>query len=461
VTDLVDLPARPAPEVAELAGRFPVGFSWGVATSAYQIEGAVNDDGRGPSIWDTFSHEPGRVENGETGDVASDHYHHLSEDLDLLSRLGVSAYRFSVSWPRVLPAGVGGPNEPGLAFYERLVDGLLERQIQPMLTLYHWDLPQALQDRGGWTNPHIVEWFADYAGLLASRFGDRVTEWLTLNEPQVFSFTGNAHGDHAPGLRDWPTALRVADAALRAHAAAVARIRAGAPSARIGAAINVNFADPASGSEADRAAAARFSAVNLDWFLDPLFGKGYPTLAMEAHAAAGHLDDLELAPPPGGDLDFLGLNYYTRQVIASDPAALFGLTDAPVPDVERTTMGWEVYPDGLRQVLLRLYRDYTPPAILVTENGAAFPDPAPDGDGPIADERRRRFLERHVTAVADAMDQGVPVSGYHVWSLLDNFEWAKGYGQRFGIVHVDYATLRRTLKGSGEWYASLVRAARG
>jgi beta-glucosidase len=461
VTDLMDLPARPAPEVAGLAGRFPAGFTWGVATSAYQIEGAANADGRAPSIWDTFSHEPGRVENGETGDVASDHYHHLSEDLDLLVRLGVSAYRFSVSWPRVLPVGVGAANEPGLAFYDRLVDGLLERQIEPMLTLYHWDLPQALQDRGGWTNPDMVEWFADYAGLLADRFGDRVTHWLTLNEPQVFAFTGNAHGVHAPGLRDWPTALRVADVALRAHAAAGSRIRAAAPSARIGASINVNFVDPASDGEADRAAAARHSALNHGWFLDPLFGRGYPSLAMEAHAAAGHLDDLDLPPPPAGDLDFLGLNYYTREVIASDPSAPFGTTGAAVPDVERTTMGWEVYPDGLRQVLLRLHRDYAPPAILVTENGAAFPDPEPDRDGPVPDDQRRRFLERHVSATADAMAQGVPVSGFYVWSLLDNFEWAKGYSQRFGIVHVDYATLRRTLKGSGEWYASLVRAARG
>jgi beta-glucosidase len=460
VTDLMDLPARPAPEVAELADRFPVGFTWGVATSAYQIEGAVNEDGRGRSIWDTFSHEPGRVENGENGDVASDHYHHLSEDLDLISRLGVSAYRFSVSWPRVLPFGVGPANEAGLAFYDRLVDGLLERQIRPMLTLYHWDLPQALQDRGGWTHPDVVEWFADYAGLLATRFGDRVTDWLTLNEPQVFAFTGNAHGVHAPGLRDWPTALRVADGALRAHAAAVSRIRAAAPAARIGAAINVNVVDPASDTEEDRAAAARHSALNHGWFLDPLFGMGYPALAMEAHAAAGHLDNLELAPPPSGDLDFLGLNYYTREVIATDPSALFGTGWVAVPRVERTTMGWEVHPDGLRRVLLRLYRDYAPRAIMVTENGAAFPDSDPDANGQVADHERRRFLERHIAATADAMAEGVPVSGFYVWSLLDNFEWAKGYGQRFGIVHVDYTTLQRRLKGSGEWYASLVRTAR-
>jgi beta-glucosidase len=463
VTDLMDLPARPAPapDVAELAGRFPRDFTWGVATSAYQIEGAANEDGRGPSIWDTFSREPGRVENGETGDVASDHYHRLSEDLEILSRLGVSAYRFSVSWPRVLPAGVGAANEAGLAFYDRLVDGLMERQIRPMLTLYHWDLPQALQDRGGWTNLEIVDWFADYAGLLADRFGDRVTEWLTLNEPQVFAFHGNADGGHAPGLRDWPTALRVADSALRAHAAAASSIRAAVPSARIGAAINVNWVDPASEAEADRAAAARFSALNLDWFLDPLFGKGYPTLAVEAHAAAGHLDNLELASPPSGDLDFLGLNYYTHQVIASDPAAPFGLSGADAPGVERTTMGWEVYPDGLRQVLRRLHRDYAPPEIMVTENGAAFPEPRPDPAGKVADDQRRRFLERHISATADAIDEGIPVSGYYVWSLLDNFEWAKGYGQRFGIVHVDYTTLERTVKDSGEWYASLVKAARG
>jgi beta-glucosidase len=261
-------------------------------------------------------------------------------------------------------------------------------------------------------------------------------------------------------MRDWPTALRVADAALRAHAAAAHRIRAAAPSARVGAAINVNVVDPATDSAADRAAAERHSAINHGWFLDPLFGKGYPALAMEAHAAAGHLEGLELASPPDGDLDFLGLNYYTREAIAADPSALFGIVGAPTPGVERTTMDWEVDPDGLRRVLLHLYREYAPRDILVTENGAAFPDPPPGPDGDIADEQRRSYLERHVAATAQAIEAGVPVSGYYVWSLLDNFEWAKGFGQRFGITHVDYTTLRRTLKGSGEWYASLVKAAR-
>jgi beta-glucosidase len=445
-------------DTIELASRFPPGFSWGLATSAYQIEGAATDDGRGPSIWDTFSHEPGRVERGETGDVASDHYHHLDEDLDLLARIGVGAYRFSVSWPRVLPKGTGEPNEPGLAFYDRLVDGLLERHIRPMLTLYHWDLPQALQDRGGWTNPEMVGWFADYAGLLADRFGGRVGEWLTLNEPQVFAFLGHANGIHAPGLDDWPMALRVADAALRAHAAAVARIREVAPSARVGAAINVNFVDPASDTDADRAAARLHSAVNHGWFLDPLFGRGYPELALEAHAAAGHLDALSLEPPPSGDLDFLGLNYYTRETIAADPAAPFGIAGVRRRGVERTTMDWEVHPDGLRQVLLRLQHEYAPSDIRVTENGAAFPESGPDGTGRVRDDERRAFLERHVAATADAIGEGVPVSGYYVWSFLDNFEWAKGFGQRFGIVHVDYDTLRRTLKDSGAWYASLIKA---
>jgi beta-glucosidase len=459
LTQLTDQAAQPTPDTVALARRFPPGFTWGVATSAYQIEGAADEDGRGPSIWDTFCHEPGRTENGETGDVAADHYHRLDEDLDLLQALGVGAYRFSVSWPRVLPSGTGRPNEAGLAFYDRLVDGLIVRGIRPMLTLYHWDLPQALYARGGWTNPEIVEWFADYAALLAERFGSRVTEWLTLNEPQVFSFTGHAHGVHAPGVQDWPTALRVADGALRAHAAAVPRVRAVAPAARIGAALNVNAVDAASDSEADVAAAARHSAINHGWFLDPLFGRGYPDLALEAHRAAGHLDQLELAPPPAGDLDFLGLNYYTREVIASDPDALFGTGWAATPGVERTTMGWEVHPDGMRQVLTRLYREYAPADIQVTENGAAYPEAEPGADGRVADEQRRSYLERHVAATAQAMAEGVPISAYYVWSFLDNFEWAKGFGQRFGIVHVDYTTLRRTVKQSGAWYASLIRAA--
>jgi beta-glucosidase len=451
-----DLVAR----AAGLAGRFPPGFLFGVASSAYQIEGAAAEDGRGPSIWDRFSHEPGRTANGETGDVATDHYHRLDEDLDLMRSLGVEAYRFSVSWPRVLPAGTGPVNEPGLAFYDRLVDGLLERGITPVLTLYHWDLPDALQARGGWTNPAAIGWFAEYAAQVVSRLGDRVSRWVTLNEPQVFTFTGYARGRHAPGHEDWPMALQASAIALQAHGAAADRVRDAVPGARIGVSLDMNHVVPATGSDDDERAARVHRAVQQEWFLDPLFGRGFPELALQAHRAAGHLSGVhELAAPmpDGHRLDFIGLNYYTREVIAADADALFGYRVVQVP-VPRTTMGWEVHPDGLRQVALWLQSTYRPGSIMVTENGAAFPEPPSlDGDE-LEDVERVDYLASHIAAAARALEEGVPLEGYFAWSLLDNFEWEKGIGQRFGIVHVDYATLQRRPKASAGWYAALMKA---
>ncbi|HEX2217693.1 MAG TPA: GH1 family beta-glucosidase [Gemmatimonadales bacterium] len=449
----------PAGSVEALAARFPPGFAWGVSTSAYQIEGAVEADGRGASIWDVFSRQDGRVRNGDSGATACDHYHRSAQDVELMAGLGVRAYRFSVSWPRVMPSGTGEPNARGLDFYDRLVDLLLVRGIRPVLNLYHWDLPQALQDRGGWANPDMPYWFATYAAAVAERVGDRVQQWLTINEPQVFAFTGHATGRHAPGLTDWPTALRVADAALRSHAAARDRIRALVPGARVGVALDLNLVEPASPSEEDTAAAARHHAIRQRWFLDPLFGGGYPPEAVAAHAAAGHLDGLQLEAPPHGGLDFLGVNYYTRETIRADADSPFRIGFVRGDGSERTTMDWEVHPDGLSQVLRRVIAEYAPQALMVTENGAAFPD-VPDGDGRVPDEARRRYLEGHVAAAADAIDAGVPLEGYFVWSLLDNFEWDKGFEQRFGIVRVDYRTQRRTLKASGEWYRELLAAAR-
>ena len=455
MTDLLD-----GRETEALAARFPDEFTFGVASSAYQIEGAVNEDGRGPSIWDRFSHEPGRTTNGENGDVACDHYHRLDEDLDLMRSLGVDAYRFSVSWPRVLPEGVGRVNERGLAFYERLVDGLLERGIRPVLTLYHWDLPQALQDRGGWTDPAAASWFADYAGLLAGRLGDRVATWLTLNEPQVFAFTGYARGRHAPGLTDWPTALRVSHVALAAHVAGAARIREAVPGARIGIALDLNHVVPATDAEADVEAARRHRALQQDWFLDPLHGRGFPEIALQAHTAAGHLDGLRLPDPGRGELDFIGVNYYTREVVAADPGTQFGLRLVAIDGRPRTTMGWEIHPNGLRQVLHRLQETYDPPAIMVTENGADFSEPEPGvGGGQAVDDRERSaYLAAHIAAAAQALHEGARLAGYFAWSLLDNYEWEKGYRQRFGIVHVDYTTQRRRVKASGAWYRSLLAA---
>ncbi|MEK6192416.1 MAG: GH1 family beta-glucosidase [Chloroflexota bacterium] len=447
----------PVHDVAALADRFPPGFTFGVASSAYQIEGAVAAEGRGPSIWDTFSHEPGRIQNGDTGDLTCDHYHRWAEDLDLLAALGVGAYRFSVSWPRVLPAGTGATNERGIDFYDRLIDGLLERGIEPFLTAYHWDLPQALQDRGGWVHQSIVEAFADYVGLLADRFGDRVRTWITINEPQVFAFFGHAIGRHAPGERDWGLALRVAGAALAAHAVAAARIRARAPDARVGVALDLNLVEPATTSEEDVQAALLHRAIRQDWFLDPLFGLGYPERALAAHREAGHLPDLDPPELPGSGLDFLGVNYYTREIVEADPGSPFGIRVTTGSAGRQTTMGWEVHPDGLRQVLIRLHRDYGPPSMVVTENGAAFADPEPGEGVAVPDFERREYLAAHLEAAARALAEGVPLSGYFAWSLFDNFEWEKGFGQRFGLVRVDYATQQRSLKESGEWYRSLVQ----
>jgi len=441
------------------AARFPTGFVWGFATSAYQIEGAAAEDGRGRSVWDRFSRVPGAIADGQTGEVACDHYHRFREDVALMARIGAKAYRFSVSWPRVQPDGTGAVNERGLAFYDRLVDALLAAGIQPLVNLFHWDLPQALQDRGGFADPRVVGWFADYASLVASRLGDRVSDWMTFNEPGVFAFLGHADGVHAPGLRDWPTALRVADNQLRAHAASATVVRSLVRDARIGIAIDVNHVVPATDSDRDRRAAAQWSGARDAWFLDPLFGRGYPQLGLEAHRAAGHTEGVELTDPPPGDLDYLGLNYYRRDTVSALSDRAFDWTIGARPGTEQTQMDWEVAPDGLRDVLLALHGEYAPREIAITENGAAYPDTL-DSDGRVRDDRRIAYLARHVAAAAEALAAGVPLTGYYVWSILDNFEWSLGYTRRFGLVHVDFATQRRTLKDSAEWYGKVIAAAR-
>ena len=440
-----------------LGARFPPGFAWGFAASAYQIEGAAAEDGRGRSIWDTFSRVPGAIADGQTGDVACDHYHRFRDDVALMAGIGAKAYRFSVAWPRVLPDGTGAVNERGLDFYDGLVDALLAAGIEPLVNLFHWDLPQVLQDRGGFANAEVVDWFADYASHVAARLGDRVGDWMTLNEPAVFAFLGHADGIHAPGLRDWPTAMRVADNELRGHAAAAAVIRARVKDARIGIAFDVNRVGPATDSDRDRRAAAQWSSARDAWFLDPLFGRGYPQLGLEAHRAAGHLDGVELADPPGGDLDYLGLNYYRRDSVRALSDAPFDWEIGARAGSEQTQMGWEIAPDGLRDGLVELHREYAPPEMVVTENGAAYPDDV-DPDGRVRDERRLAYLARHVEAAADALEAGVPLRGYDAWSLLDNYEWSLGYTRRFGLVHVDFATQRRTLKDSADWYGRLIAA---
>jgi beta-glucosidase len=454
------LAARP---VSQLAARFPTDFAWGAATAAYQVEGSHDADGRGPSIWDTFSHTPGMTLNGETGDVACDHYRRWDADLDLMRELGLRAYRFSTSWTRIQPTGSGAVNQKGLDFYDRLVDGLLARGIQPWLTLYHWDLPQPIEDRGGWLEPEVVERFAEYAGIVARRLGDRVSAWLTLNEARTFTLMGYGTGRHAPGRHGWSNALRAAHHAHLAHAAAVRALRAEVPGARIGIAHDVAHAEPGSPSADDAHAVVRYDGAMHRWFLDPTFGRGYPADLVAWYEGLGMLDGLDLdavrhAPP----IDVLAVNYYRRErVVAQPPEAEWGIGATVLPAAgDQTANGWEIHPDGLRSVLVRLASDYAPPAIAVSENGATFPDRvAPDGG--VNDPDRLKYIAAHVGAAADAIGEGVPLEAYFAWSLLDNYEWALGYGTRFGIVRVDFPTQRRTVKSSGLWYQELLAAAGG
>ncbi len=443
-----------------LAARFPPDFAWGAATAAYQVEGAVDVDGRTPSIWDTFSHTPGRTENGDTGDTACDHYRRWRDDVELMAEMGLRAYRFSISWPRVQPGGSGPANAAGLDFYDRLVDGLLEKGIEPWVTLYHWDLPQPIEDRGGWLEPDVVERFGEYAGLVARRIGDRARAWITLNEPRTFTLMGYGTGEHAPGRRGWAGALRAAHHAHLAHAAASAAVRSVVPSARIGIGHDVAHIVPGSERAEDREAAVRYDGAMHRWFLDPSFGRGYPADLVAWYDGLGLLEGLDLsavadAPP----LDFLALNYYRRERIVSHPPEQEWGIGARVLEAvgERTAIGWEIHPDGLRATLARIARDYGPAAIAITENGAAFDDVV-QPDGSVEDGLRRQYIASHLEAAAAAIGEGVPLIGYFAWALLDNFEWSLGYGTRFGLVHVDFATQRRTIKASGHWYRELLAA---
>jgi beta-glucosidase len=436
---------------------FPSDFLWGAATAAFQIEGATTADGRGESIWDRFCATPGKVLGGDTGEPACDHYHRWREDIALMKELGFHAYRFSVAWPRIFAAGTGQLNEKGLDFYDRLVDGLLEAGIQPYATLYHWDLPQALQERGGWANRDTAEAFAHYADVVARTLGDRVAGWITHNEPWCASILSYWLGEHAPGLREGP-ALDAAHHILLSHGLAVPAIRAAAPSASVGITLNFSPAHPASDSPEDVAAAHRHDGFFNRWFADPLFRASYPADMVELYGAHGlaapvHPGDMETIAAP---IDFLGVNYYNRAVIKHDPsgANMLGYTGLR-PEGEYTHMDWEVYPDALRELLVRLHRDYAPPALYVTENGAAYPDELA-ADGRVHDEARSSFLERHFAAAHAAIAEGAPLKGFFVWSLMDNFEWAWGYSRRFGIVYVDYATQRRTPKDSARYVQDVI-----
>jgi beta-glucosidase len=430
------------------------GFLWGASTSAYQVEGAVAEDGRGESIWDRFC-AAGGARNGDDGTVACDFYHRYPEDIALLRRLGANAFRFSIAWPRVLPDGVGSVNQAGLDFYDRLVDELLEAGVRPLATLYHWDLPQALEDAGGWPERSTVDAFCAYVDAVATRLGDRVTDWITHNEPHVPSWLGYGYGIHAPGRTSIADALAAAHHLLLSHGLAVEVVRQASPGAQVGITLDLWPMVPASDSPEDVAAAREADGDQNRWFLDPVFRARYPDDMLELWAP--HLPriepgDLETIAAP---IDFLGVNYYHRDVVAR--AADGGRHVVHQPDSLYTETGWEVSPDSLHDILVRVHQDYAPPLLYVTENGAAFGD-VRGHDGTVRDPERQAYIAAHVGAIRPAIADGVPVGGYFVWSLLDNFEWAKGYAKRFGLVYVDYETLERTPKSSFETYRELIAA---
>lgn len=437
---------------------FPADFLWGAATSSYQIEGAVDEDGRTPSIWDTFAATPGRVDQGDTGAVAVDHYHRYREDVALMADLGLNAYRFSVAWPRVQPDGIGSGNAPGIAFYDRLVDELLAKGITPWTTLYHWDLPEALEQAGGWPARDTAERFADYTAIIAEALGDRVKHWITLNEPWCAAFLGYASGIHAPGRTDPADAVAASHHLMLGHGLAVQRLRDIVPDAQVGVTVNLYPVSPLDDSGRHDDAVRRIDGLMNRWFLDPLFKGSYPKDVLHDLAAvtdaAFILDgDSDVIAQP---LDFLGVNYYTRHVVGAglwpgSSDVRFHLNNG----LETTATGWDIDPQGLVDILSRVQRDYPAIPVYLTENGAAFDDVAIDGI--VHDANRIEFLESHLASLATLRRQGMDIRGYFAWSLLDNYEWSEGYAKRFGIVHVDYETQKRTPKDSANWYADLIK----
>ncbi len=434
--------------------QFPDHFTWGAATASYQVEGAANEEGRGESIWDRFSATPGNVLNNESGLVADDHYHRYQEDIHLMGDLKMQAYRFSIAWSRILPTGRGQVNSAGLDFYERLVDALLAAHIEPFVTLYHWDLPQALQDEvGGWGSRQTAEAFAEYVSIVTRRLGDRVHHWITLNEPWVSAFRGHEAGAHAPGLRDKALAWQVSHHLLLAHGLAVPIVREHGD-ARVGITLNLSPVSPASTSAEDQQAAHLYDGTHNRWFLDPVFKGSYPSDVLSwlgEMTPKVEATDAEVIARP---LDFLGVNYYYRTIVRQH---------ADSPEVVKpegaqfTEMGWEVYPQGLHDLLVRLHQDYAIPQFYITENGASFPDTL-SPDGHVHDPLRIQYLHDHLLQAHAAIEEGVPLAGYFAWSLMDNFEWAYGYSRRFGLVYVDYPTQRRIIKDSGYWYRDTIAA---
>jgi beta-glucosidase len=440
----------------EALSSLPADFVWGVATSAYQIEGAFDVDGRKPSIWDTFCRQPGAIDNADNGDVACDHYHRWRDDVALIKQLGADAYRFSIAWPRILPDGVGDVNQKGIDFYDALVDELLENGITPFATLYHWDLPQALQDKGGWPSRDTAYAFAEYASVVVSALGDRVSNWTTLNEPLCSAWLGHLEGVMAPGVKDVEAAVRASFHLHLAHGLGVQAIKAAAKlTPTLSIVNNLSPSVPATDRPEDVAAARRADGHTNRWWLDPIFGRGYPDDMIQVYGVEPPVrgDDLELISAP---LDWVGVNYYFREIVEDNPDGHGAKTRAlRVPGARETAMGWEVYPQGLEDILVRVAADYQPKRIYVTENGSAWIDTIA-ADGSIDDTGRIDYLRTHLEACAGAIRRGAPVAGYFAWSLLDNFEWAYGYDKRFGLVHVDYPTQERTVKASGRYFAETV-----
>jgi beta-glucosidase len=450
--------------------RLPADFVWGAATSAYQIEGAAAEDGRGPSIWDTFSRTPGRIADGSTGDVACDHYHRFSDDVRLMADLGLRAYRFSISWPRIQPGGSGTANQRGLDFYRRLVDDLLAHDIEPWVTLYHWDLPQPLEDAGGWPERDTAARFGDYAALVHAALGDRVHTWTTLNEPWCSAFLGYGSGVHAPGRQDSRAAVRAAHHLMLGHGLAMQAMRAAAPSHRLAITLNLYPVSPRSAEPTDADAVRRIDGLANRLFLDPILRGSYPADVvrdLESVTDFGHVRQGDLAVI-GTPVSALGVNYYSRYVVAGPdggPAQSYWLSSSSWPGSEHvrfvdrglptTAMDWEIDPAGLTEILERVHADYPGVPIVVTENGAAFPDRAVDGA--VDDPERVAYLDAHLRACSDAVAAGAPLKGYFVWSLLDNYEWSWGYRKRFGIVYVDYASQARILKSSARWYGQAIQ----
>ena len=434
--------------------QFPKDFYWGVSTSAYQVEGAWNEDGKGESIWDRYSHTTGKIKGGTTGDIACDSYHRFKDDVALLKQMNLNSYRFSISWPRIQPSGISRPNQKGLDYYSRLVDTLLEAKVRPLPTLYHWDLPISLEEKGGWVNRDLAGYFADYAGIVAKKIGDRVTQWTTFNEPWIFTTFGYYLGLHAPGRSSFHEYIRATHIVNLSHGQAFRAIKAVRPNVKVGNVLSMSNAEPKTISASDRAAAERYHAFGNLWFLDPAMKGEYPQILQEAlpgDIIGVRSNDMAIAKVP---LEFLGINYYKRTIVSEATGWQNLHFETFAGEGLKTDSGWEVWPDSFYRLLKRITQDYNRPVIEITENGCCYGD-VPDGHNRIRDQRRIDFYRGYIGAVGRALKEGADIRGYHAWGLLDDFEWSEGFSQRFGLAYVDFRTLRRTLKDSGKWYGQL------